>query len=143
MRKPLVSLLSLVVAAAISAPLSAQSCSKLAVTGSGKSGTDLKISLTGAAKRSFAFLFLSQKTGKTVIKVGPLGTLTLGLAMPVIPLPFGRTDASGAATATIKVPKIPQTTLNAQGSTVQLKIGRGRPSLEFCTSNVVTFKIGG
>lgn len=146
MRKPLSSLLSFLVVAALSGPVAAQGCStKLAVDGSGKPGTDLKFTLSGSAARSPAIVFLATQTGTTTIKIGPLGTLELGLKMPLIPLFLGVTNGSGTATRTISIPdgKIPEISLHAQGTTIKFEIRRGPPKLVFCTSNVVDFKIGG
>ena len=137
-------LLSFAFAALLAAPAAAQ-CSKLTVDGTGKAGTTLKFTLSGAAKRKPAVLFFALKTGKTTIKVGPLGTLELGLASPVIPLFMRMTDAKGTATTSIRVPNGAKTaiSLHGQGTSVELVIRRGPPSLKFCTSNVAAFKIGG
>ncbi|MCB9892191.1 MAG: hypothetical protein H6832_07620 [Planctomycetes bacterium] len=136
---------SLVFSAVLAAPVAAQACSKLDVSGTGKPGTDLGFALTGADANVPAILFLSTQTGKTTIKVGPLGTLELGLAMPLIPVPLGMTDDKGAASLTVKIPdaKIPEISLHGQATSVKFELKMGPPKLTFCTSNVVDFKIGG
>jgi hypothetical protein len=45
------------------------------VKGDGMPGTKLEFSLTGGAPKALAMLFVGPKTGKTVFKLGPLGTL--------------------------------------------------------------------
>jgi hypothetical protein len=137
------SLLSIALTAVLASPAVAQSCSKLAVEGTGKPGTDLTFKLSGGAAKAPAVLFVATETGKTTIKLGTLGTLELGLAMPVIPVPMPVTDASGASTLVIPIPKakIPEIALHGQGTTVKFTLPP--PKLTFCTSNVVDFKIGG
>jgi hypothetical protein len=127
------------------APTTAQSCSDLTVTGTGKPGTSLVFALSGGAPNAFALLAIAQTTGSTTINFGPIGSLTLGLAAPAALLPMGATDASGAVSLTISIPNapIPSIALHAQGTTATMKVGGGPPSLEFCTSDVEAFQIGG
>jgi hypothetical protein len=132
--------LSLVVGSA-----AAQSCSTLKVDGTGKPGTDLTFTLTGAAKQAPAILLVSPETGNLEIKLGPLGALSLGLALPIFPVAMARTDAQGDAKMVVKVPAgtIPLTTLYAQATTVGFSMTPpALPKLAFCTSNVEKFSVG-
>lgn len=141
MRRLVIALAALT-AASLGAPLGAQSCSTLAVSG-GKAGTKLTFAHSGPDKNSFAFLVIGEKTGKTEIKIGRLGTLSLGLAWPFLLAPVGRTDGEGKVSVSFNVPKKATTAidLHAQSFTARLSF---RPlGLKFCTSNVVAFKFGG
>ena len=127
------------------APAGAQSCSSLTISGSGQPGTDLTIALSGADADSFAMMAVGMSTGKTELKFGPLGTLTLGLDRPFAFLPLGVTDGNGDLKAVISLPpgSLPQVMLHAQAVTAQFGLNPpGPPSLKFCTSNVEAFSIG-
>src|SRR5262245_51958936 len=80
------------------------SCADLAVGGTGAPGTNLTFSLTGADPGAHAWLVIGATQGTTVINIGPIGTLTLGLVEPFIPHPIGQTDDLGNASGTIHVP---------------------------------------
>ena len=130
------------VAALATAPLSAQNCSSLTVTGSGAPSTQLSFAVTGATANALTLVLVGDTTGSTVINT-PFGTLTLGLAAPFIPLPLGVTNAQGAVTVQFNVPAgTPSADLFGQALTVGFSTGGGRPSLSFCTSNVAGFHIG-
>ncbi|MHC4079617.1 MAG: hypothetical protein ACYST0_14395 [Planctomycetota bacterium] len=123
-------------------------CSKLEVKGSGDPGTKLTISLSGAAKKAKAWVMVGVKEGNTSIKIGPLGTLNLGLGGHLVPMPIGHTDGRGHEAIEIRVPNgLPRVTVFLQGFTSELKMTRKkgqRPDLrlEFCTSNVVKVTVG-
>lgn len=125
--------------------LAAQACSTLATAGTGKAGTTLTITLSGADKNAFALLALGQTAGSTTFDFGPLGSVTFGLAQPFGLFPLGQTDATGKATLAIQIPTSATTAVNlkGQGTTAVLTIQQGPPSLDFCTSNVVAFTVGG
>ncbi|HEX6810140.1 MAG TPA: hypothetical protein VF384_00830 [Planctomycetota bacterium] len=125
------------------------SCADLAVGGTGAPGTNLTFSLTGADPNAFAWLVIGAVPGTTVINIGPLGTLTLGLVDPFIPHPIGQTDASGDASGSIFVPPgLPfSLDLLAQGFSWYVDVQHGPPgpatvSFVFCTSGVESFHIG-
>ncbi len=130
--------------------LVAQSCSTLTVTGNGAPGTSVVFDLAGSTPLSLTALAVGDTAGTTVFDLGPLGSLTLGLASPFIPLPFGFTDTNGAASRTINVPpgNIPGIDLFGQAVSMSLlpatpgPNGPGRPAVTFCTSNVVSFHLG-
>ena len=125
---------------------SAQACAALSVTGTGAPGTDLVFTLDGSTAGAFAALAVGDTTGTTTLNFGSLGSLTLGLASPFIPLPLGMTDASGDITRTLHVPNvtsIPGVDLFGQGVTFTFTFnGPGLPTLTFCTTNVVPFHLG-
>jgi hypothetical protein len=80
-----------------------------------------------------------------VIRIGVLGTLSLGLEQPIVPVMMGLTDANGAASLEIRVPpgNLPLLTLFAQAMTVVFTPpNHGAPSLDFCTTDVVPFLLG-
>lgn len=125
-------------------------CANLAVTGTGAPGTSLQFAVNGTAASIPAFLMLSLTQGSTSLPLGPFGSLTLGLAQPVLPLPIGMTDASGDASLTIAVPSAATYGLDlfGQGVTVGFSFtpptGGGLPtfSLVTCATNVVSFHLG-
>jgi hypothetical protein len=120
----------------------AQSCGNLAV--SGGPTTPVTFTATSLAAEAPAFLVVGPETGTTVFNFGPLGTLTLGLALPFALLPLGATSASGGASLTVDVPpSLPRTDLHAQAFSIEFEILPPPPRLEFCTTNVVAFTIGG
>ncbi len=146
MRRSLLVFAGILAVALLTVSASSQTCSKLTATGTGKPGTELTFALTGADKEALAVIMVSPKVGKTVLKIGPLGTLTLGLAKPTIPIFIGKTDEKGNAKAIVKLPQwnFPQIALNAQAFTAVFSLKPpGPPKLTFCTSNVAKFTIGG
>lgn len=124
----------------ISAP-----CSDLTVAGNGQPGTQLKFALTGGAARTLAILFMGPRTGETVVRLGPLGTLELGLRRPFVPSFMGGTDGNGNVSMSVRVPpgRIPRVDLFGQATTVDVMFHRGPPKLDFCTTDVEGFKFGG
>lgn len=137
---------SIVVLASLVAAASAQ-CSTLSVTGSGAPGTTLQVALDGNSPNAIAWLVLGEAQGTTAINLGPLGTLTLGLAAPFTPAPMGTTNLLGDAALTINVPTALPTTgldLFAQGVTLGFTFTPGPNPFGFnwCASNVVGFHIG-
>lgn len=137
---------SVLVLASLVAAASAQ-CSTLSVTGSGAPGTTLQVALDGNSPNAIAWLVLGETQGTTAINLGPLGTLTLGLAAPFTPAPMGMTNLQGDASLTINVPTTLPTTgldLFAQGVTLGFTFTPGPNPFGFnwCASNVVGFHIG-
>lgn len=144
--------------AALSASLAAQSCSNLTATGNGAPGTSVVLALTGAPANAFTAVAIGDTLGTTTLNIGPLGTLTLGLAQPFVPLPMGLTNAAGEASRTINVPNSPSLPgIDLYGQAVSMTWamqvpGPGNPgpggphasilTLTFCTSNVVSFHLG-
>ena len=134
----------------LAANASAQSCATLSVSGTGAPGTTLTFNLDGQASGAFAFLAVGMTQGTTSIPFGPLGTLTLGLASPLLTLPLGPTNASGDASVSIAVPNGITLGLDlfGQGVTAELTFTPPSPptppviGLTFCTSNVVGFHFG-
>ena len=125
----------------LAAMASAQTCATLTVTGSGAPGTDLTFALNGAAN-SPALLAIGDTAGTTTFNFGPLGSLTLGLAQPFVPLPLGLTDASGNVSRTVSIPAgLPAADLFGQGLTVTFTLPPTL-GLSFCTSNVAAFHVG-
>ncbi|MCC6672617.1 MAG: hypothetical protein IT458_16250 [Planctomycetes bacterium] len=139
--------LSALVLGGIASLASAQTpCATLAITGSGHPGTDLTIALTSQDKNAPAVLFVGQTAGSTTFEFGPLGSLTLGLAQPFVPVMLGATDGAGKATLVVRIPpgNIPPVQLKGQGTTVRFAIRPPTPpALNFCTSNVASFSVGG
>src|SRR5262245_1135387 len=88
----------------LAANASAQSCAALPVLGTGAPGTSLTFDLNATDAGAFAVLAVGQTQGTTTIPMGPLGSLTLGLATPFIPIPLGMTNASGDISRTIAIP---------------------------------------
>ncbi|HZT56908.1 MAG TPA: hypothetical protein VFA35_11830 [Burkholderiaceae bacterium] len=127
---------AILLAAAAAVP--AQSCS-LAVSG-GAPGSTLSISVRGAPM-SLAAVAVGQTAGSTVIDLGSLGSLTLGLATPFVPLPLGIIDASGSASVSIPVPsQLPALDLVMQGVTVGITM---MPlTLSLCATNVASVHVG-
>lgn len=127
---------AILLAAAAAAP--AQSCS-LAVSG-GAPGSNLSISVSGAPM-SLAAVAVGQTAGTTVINLGSLGSLTLGLAQPFAPVPLGIIGANGTASVSIPVPsQLPAVDLVMQGVTVGVSM---MPlTLSLCGTNVVSVHVG-
>ena len=119
-------------------------CGTLAANGSGAPGSSLELALTGSTPMSFAFLAVGDTLGTTSIEIGTLATLELGIEMPFIPLPLGRTDMNGDASLTIDVPSTVTMGIDlyGQGVGVDFDFGPTGPSLDFCVSNTVAFSLG-
>ncbi len=133
--------LATLVLGALAATASAQTCSTLAVSGTGAPGTNLTFTLTGQPVGSIGILFLGDTTGSTSLAFGTLATLELGLAQPFIPVPM-MTRPTGT-TLTVRVPnQVTAMSLFAQGTGASLDITGTTPTLAFCTSNVVPFSVG-
>ena len=133
-------LLPALVLGVLAAAVPAQSCATLSVTGSGLPGTDLVFSYQGAP-HAYGFLVIGDTAGTTTIRYGSLGTLTLDLDFPFLPLPMGRTDSNGDRTRTVRVPSsAPPFDLLVQGFDFYYELFPFR--LEFCTSNVLPVHIG-
>ena len=114
----------------LAANASAQ-CATLTVTGTGAPGTSLTFNVDGTAVHAFALLAVGETQGTTTIPLGQLGSLTLGLATPFIPLPLGFTNASGVTWGI---------DLFGQGVTAAYTF---MPfSVTFCASNVAGFHVG-
>lgn len=129
------------VSLALVAAFAGTPCSDLTVTGSGGNNTTLTFALSGGAPRSPALMVVGDTTGQFSINIGNLGTLELGLLPPFGLVSMGFTDASGAASTSVRVPRnAPGLDLFAQGFTVQFSANP--PSLDFCTSDVESFRFG-
>jgi hypothetical protein len=136
-------LATFVLGALLSAPVAAQSCADLTVTGSGRSGTQLTFAVTGAGTNSPAYLVIGQTAGSFSISLGPIGTLTLGIVPPFTFVPLGSTDGSGAVSRSVTVPPIPDAvSVLGQAFSAKVVIDRG-VRVDFCTSDVESFSIGG
>ena len=128
----------------------AAQCATLTVTGTGAPGTSLTFDLNGTDVHAFAMLAVGQTQGTTTIPMGPLGSLTLGLATPFIPLPLGFTNASGDVSRSISIPSGVTwgVDLFGQGVTALFTFTPPAPptppsfSLTFCASNVAGFHVG-
>ncbi len=136
----------------IAVSASAQNCSTLAVTGSVNAGQTLTIDVSGATANAATFLFIGSTAGSTTINVGPLGSFTIDLNPPFLPLPMGQTDAAGHVALSVIVPAnvpanaIPNHTFTVQSLSVGFTMGGGSgpglPTLSFCTSNSGTVVSG-
>ena len=134
----------------LAANASAQSCATLTVTGTGAPGTSLTFDLNATDAGAFAVLAVGQTQGTTTIPMGPLGSLTLGLASPFIPVPLGMTNASGDISRTIAIPAGVTwgVDLFGQGVTAKFTFTPPAPptppsiSLTLCASNVAAFHVG-
>jgi len=137
-------LFGLVSTLVLASTLAAQgSCGTLGFTGTGAAGTTLDVSVTGATANGFALVAISENTGSTPIRLPVVGTLTLGLDTPILPLPFGRLDASGNLTRSITVPTGATTAHNLQAQAITMTLSFRPFALTACTSNVAAFTIGG
>jgi hypothetical protein len=121
----------------------AQSCGTLTVTGTGAAGTQLTVAVTGATANGFALIAVAENTGTTTIRLPMSGSLTLGLAAPIIPLPLGRTDANGDASISFTVPSRLTTAHNLNGQAVTLALSLHPFGISACASNVAAFAVGG
>ncbi len=132
------------VATLFAAPLAAQNCSDLSVTGDGSPGTNLTISVTGSAADAFTFLAVGQDTGTTTVNLGPLLSFDLGIASPLVPLPLGVADANGDVSISLDLPTgdFPRIDVYGQALAISFEIGQGRPTLTACVSDVEAFGIG-
>lgn len=122
-------------------------CSTLSITGTGAPGTSLTVSIDGTAAGAIAFLVVGETQGTTPVDLGQLGSFTLGLAAPFVPLPIGMTNAAGDASLSIPVPASFPGSLDlfAQGLTLAFSMGSGTPptfSFAWCASNVGTLHAG-
>lgn len=133
-------ILGFLLAAALAVPAAAQSCSDLAIRGTGQPGTPLVFAVRGATADAPTVLVLGPNAGSTTIRFGALRSLTIGLDRPFIVLPLGRTDANGDLVRTVTVPAnvARQHALHGQAVTVD---GRRR-ARTFCESDVEAFTIG-
>lgn len=126
----------------LAAAAAAQSCGTLAISG-GAAGSTLSIGVTGVPNGSYVILGISENTGSTTVNVGPLGlNLTLGLAVPILPLPIGRADGNGAITRSFDVPAGLLQQYPLQGQAVATTLSIFPFSFSACASNVVGFTIG-
>lgn len=125
-------------------------CANLTVTGTGAPGTALQFDLDGTTPHAFAVLLVGDTTGTTTVNLGPIGSLTLGLDMPFVPVPFGLTDANGDRSRTFNVPSTATMGFDLYGQAVTVGVsitmppGGGMPSLTWttCASNVASFHLG-
>ncbi len=125
-------------------------CSALTVTGTGLPGTTLQVDVDGTTAGEMAFLLVGAAQGTTTLNLGMMGSLTLGLATPFLPLPLGMTNATGDVSRSFAVPSAATMGLDVfgQGLTIGFSFtpptGGGMPSFGFstCTSNVVPFHVG-
>lgn len=132
--------------AALAAPLRAQHCSTLTVSGNGYQGTMMTLSLTGAQPDAMAFLAFSQTEGLTRFDFGAMGMLELGLAQPMFLDYVGQTDSNGRIDVHMGVPNHMghQMHMFAQGFSMMMQMRHGHPHhMSFCTSNVMGFGYGG
>jgi hypothetical protein len=121
------------------------SCADLSIGSSGGPRMALTFSLTGAEPNAFALLALGTRQNTYSLRMGPLGTLELGLEPPVLLHPMGRTDQNGDASRTFRVPPGWRHGLNlfAQGFSAKFAFAPpGPPSLSFCTSGVEPVPLG-
>lgn len=125
-------------------PVITTSCSDLSITGTGAPGTSLDFEVSGADARALAVLGIGMP-GSSSFAVGPLGTLELGLAPGYMIRIMGITDGSGYCADSIWIPPGLHFSLDlsAQVATADfVHSPPGRPSLEFCTSDVEAFHVG-
>jgi hypothetical protein len=125
------------------AGVSQAQCGTLTVTGTGAAGTQLTLAVAGATANSFALLAVAENTGTTTIRLPMSGSLTLGLASPIIPFPLGRTDASGNASVSFTVPSQITTAHNLNGQVATFTLSFHPFGIAACASNVAAFAVGG
>lgn len=122
-------------------------CSSLAadVQGDLQSGATVTVDVTGSLPNALTFLVVGETAGTTSIDLGPLGGLTLGLELPFVPLPVGSTDGNGDLSLSFDTPGVPVSIdpidLLAQAVSIDVQFGGGPPSIDTCTSNVVSVTI--
>ena len=137
-------ILGLAASLVLAAGVASQACSKLTATGS---STGVSLELTGGTPNAVTFLAFGEQAGTTKFDFGPLGTLELGLASPLMVLPIGRTDAKGDLSLKVDFPKpVPAFEVKAQADNAKLDVSGGpltTLTLKFCTSNVADVKGGG
>lgn len=132
----------LLLASLLAASATAQ-CGTLAFTGTGAPGTTLGIGVTGTTANGFVTLGVSQNTGTTTINLGRFGlNLTLGLDTPIIPVPLGRADATGAVSRNLNVPANIGQQFSLQGQAVTMTFTMSPFAISACASNVAAFTIG-
>ena len=111
-------------------------CSNLAVHVQAPPHAAVQIALTHAAPHAPAYLALAEHRGQTVFDFGGAGHLVLGLQRPLLLVPIGTTDGSGALHLRLPVPPSLHLVVQAQAFTVVSHLVHHQPRLEFCTSNV-------
>ncbi len=127
---------------AVTATAQSTSCSTLSMKGGGSANTTITLSLRRSASSSFAILVVGRKAGMTVLPLGQLGKLTLGIKMPFIPVPMSKTDIFGNASVELKIgPATPKFAVKVQDVSYGFSL-LPRPSLGWCTSTVVDVKGG-
>ena len=108
----------------LAAPAMAQGpCSDLTVTG-GAAGTTATFDLTGADPNAPATLAVGSTAGTTTFNIGPLGTLSLGLATPFGVIPMGMTDANGDVSLSLNIPSAISQQVDLFGSQLQFPVPR-------------------
>ena len=125
--------------AGLAATASAQ-CSSLAATNNAGAVT---LDMTGAGAMSFSFFLVGDTTGTTPISIGNLGSVTLGLAAPFVPVPAGWTDMNGDVSLTFDLPAtLPAGDYYAQGLSIGFNITPGTGvTFDLCESNVETITV--
>jgi hypothetical protein len=121
------------------------SCADLTITGTGAPGTELIFELTGAEPNALAFLVIGATQGATTVRIGALGALEVGLESRFVMHALGRTNSSGEASLTVRVPpgRPHGLDLFAQGFSARLEVQPpGPPTLSSCTSDVESFHLG-
>src|SRR5262245_48444733 len=91
MRHPFVALSALFLAAS-----AYSQCSLLAVSGTVNPGDTVVVAVAGAAPNSATLLVAGPHPGSTTIDLGPLGSVTIGLAQPFSIVPIGVTNDEGS-----------------------------------------------
>lgn len=131
-------------AAASLAALAPAQCATLGITGAGTPGTTLQISLDGTTANAIAFLMVSTTQGSTSLPLGPFGSLALGLAQPILPVPIGMTNATGDAALALLVPSAVTLGVDLFGQGVTFGFSFTPPTfgVSTCASNVVAFHVG-
>ena len=140
-----ISALACLVATLCATPVTAQqqSCSDLTISGNTKAGGELVIHVKNADLSAPIYLAISGKEGTTNFNLGAAGSLTLGLAQPIVFIPLGTTTPGGTVNFKIPVPQDLTTELTLFAQAVSVTGNPSTPRLEFCTSEVVQFTVGG
>lgn len=115
------------------------SCSTLAIDTTGSAVT---VDVSGSIPMALTVLLVGETTGETVLPLGGLGDLTLGLEVPFIPIPIGSTDLTGDLSLSFENDGAAGLALFGQAVSFGLDFGSGGPP-EFgvCESNVVAFDL--
>ena len=134
---------TLAISALLAAPVAAQACSDLTVTGDGSPGSTLTFDVSGTLADAPTVILVSPNAGSTTLGAGPL-TIQLDLDMPIIPIAMERSDANGAVSTSVDVPPggFPQIDLHAQALSLDFAINQGPPTLDSCTPDVEMFQVG-